>query len=83
MLKGKELLEGHLKNASREISSALRLIYSLSISNKEKRKLERKLIPAIREIERLKVSNIELEQPLSRKDKKEVKNGNRRRKESK
>ena len=48
------ILDKHLKVASRELLSALRLISSLDISNAEKRKLGRKLQPAIDQVSRLK-----------------------------
>ena len=76
-----EIFEKHIKNASREIQLAMRVISTLKISSTEKRKFLRKVRPLFDLSSNLKLSfpNLEVQEETPKKKVKEVKDVNRRR----
>tara|TARA_B100000900_G_C20437519_1_gene657604 strand:- start:280 stop:546 length:267 start_codon:yes stop_codon:yes gene_type:complete len=76
-----EVLEKHLKKALRELQQVSRLINGLGITHSQKKALNRDLRPIIGMLQSTKIKIPEV--PVEEQKKKEVKNGNRRRKENK
>lgn len=76
-----EIFEKHIKNASREIQLAMRVISSLKVNSTEKRKFLRKVRPLFDIASSLKLSfpNLEIQEEVPKKKNKEVKDVNRRR----
>jgi len=75
-----EVLNKHLQRASRELQMVVKFLNDLDISRAEKRKLERKIAPALDLVSKIKIKiPVKEFEEVSKKKKKEVKGEKRRR----